>query len=78
MIAKGSGYNRGDRQAGRARLVAHLKYIEHRSRTENESRDDRLIFGEDEDVVNRKDAVNDVMSPLWGDCAAHSWTDQPL
>jgi hypothetical protein len=61
MIAKGSGYNRGDRQAGRARLAAHFKYVEHRSRTENESRDDRRIFSKDEDVVNRRDAVNDVM-----------------
>jgi hypothetical protein len=61
MIAKGSGYNRGDRQAGRARLVAHFKYVEHRSRMENESRDDRHIFSKDEDVVNRRDAVNDVM-----------------
>lgn len=61
MIAKGSGYNRGNRQAGQARLVAHFNYIEHRSRAENETRDDRRIFSKDEDVVNRRDAVNDVM-----------------
>jgi len=61
MIAKGSGYNRGNREAGKARLVAHTKYIEHRSRTENESRDDRRIFTKDEDVVNRRDAVDDIM-----------------
>jgi relaxase-like protein len=61
MIAKGSGYNRGNRQAGEARLVSHFKYVEHRSRTENESRDDRRIFSKDEDVVNRRDAVDDVM-----------------
>jgi type IV secretory pathway VirD2 relaxase len=61
MIARGTGYNRGNREAGGARLVAHFKYIEHRSRTESESRDDRRIFSKDEDVVNRKDAVDDVM-----------------
>src|SRR5947209_1130030 len=61
MIAKGSGYNRGNREAGRARLVSHFKYIEHRSRSENESRDDRRIFSEDEDVVSRRDAIDDVM-----------------
>ncbi len=33
MRAKGSGYVRGNREAARARLVAHLKYVEHRSRT---------------------------------------------
>jgi len=62
MIAKGSGYVRGSRQAARARLVSHLKYTEHRSREgERESRDDRRIFSKDEDVVSRRDAVNDIM-----------------
>lgn len=62
MIAKGSGYVRGNRQAAAARLTAHMKYTEHRSQdTERESRDDRRIFSKDEDVVNRRDAVHDVM-----------------
>lgn len=61
MIAKGSGYSRGNRESGGARPVAHGKYIEQRSRIENESRDDRRIFSKDEDVVSRRDAVNDVM-----------------
>jgi len=62
MIAKGSGYVRGNRDAARARLTSHFKYTEHRSRDiSNESRDDRRIFDKEHDVVNRRDAVNDVM-----------------
>jgi type IV secretory pathway VirD2 relaxase len=62
MIAKGSGYVRGNRQAAAARLTSHMKYTEHRSRDlEQETRDDRRIFSKEEDVVSRKDAVEDVM-----------------
>src|SRR5450755_4679088 len=62
MIAKGSGYVRGNRQAAAARLTSHMKYTEHRSRDmERETRDDRRIFSKDQDVVGRKDAVDDVM-----------------
>lgn len=62
MIAKGSGYVRGNRDVSRGRLVAHFKYIEHRSRERSpENRDDRHIFSKDEDVVHRRDATNDVM-----------------
>ena len=61
MIAKGSGYVKGNKQAARARLVAHLKYIEHRSRDNNESRDDRRIFSKEEDVVNRQEALDTIM-----------------
>jgi type IV secretory pathway VirD2 relaxase len=61
MIAKGSGYVRGNREAARARLGSHMKYTEHRSMSERETRDDRRIYSKDEDVVSRKDAVNDVM-----------------
>ena len=39
-----------------------MKYTEHRSRDmERETRDDRRIFSKDQDVVGRKDAVDDVM-----------------
>jgi hypothetical protein len=38
-----------------------MKYTEHRSMSERETRDDRRIFSKDEDVVSRRDAVNDVM-----------------
>ncbi len=62
MIAKGSGYVRGNRQAAAARLTSHMKYTEHRSKDlERETRDDRRIFSKDQDVVSRKDAVDDVM-----------------
>lgn len=62
MIAKGSGYVRGNREAARARLGSHLKYTEHRSKDlERETRDDRRIFSKDEDVVNRRDAVDGTM-----------------
>jgi hypothetical protein len=46
----------------RDHLSAHFKYIEHRSRDqERESRDDRRIFNERNNVINRKDAIRDVM-----------------
>jgi hypothetical protein len=62
MIAKGSGYVRGNRAVATARLSSHFKYIEHRSRELNiENRDDRRIFNKENDMVNRRDAVNDVM-----------------
>jgi type IV secretory pathway VirD2 relaxase len=62
MIAKGSGYVRSNRDAARARLISHFKYVEHRSRElSEESRDDRRVFDKEQDVVNRRDAVNDVM-----------------
>src|SRR5579883_1704002 len=60
MISKGSGYVKGG--GARGRLTAHMKYVEYRSRDqEKETRDDRRIFGKDEDVVSRSDAVNDIM-----------------
>ncbi len=62
MIAKGSGYVRGNREASRARLGSHLKYVEHRSMDpERETREDRRIYSKDEDVVSRQDAMDDVM-----------------
>ena len=61
MIAKGTGFVKGNPVAAQGRLVAHLKYVEHRSKTENESRDDRRIFTKDEDLVARSAAVQDVM-----------------
>jgi hypothetical protein len=62
MIAKGSGFVRGNRQAASARLSSHFKYVEHRSKELSlETRDDRRIFDKENDVVNRRDAVNEVM-----------------
>jgi hypothetical protein len=48
-------------KAARGHLSAHLKYVEHRRLDETESRDDRRIFDEHSDVINRKDAIRDVM-----------------
>src|SRR5712691_5993453 len=63
MIAKGR-YMRGgtaNRTAAASHLNAHLKYLEHRSRDEQESREDRSIFSKDDDHVNRRDALDDVL-----------------
>lgn len=59
MIAKGSGYVKGP--GARGRLVAHLKYLEHRAMGERETRDDRRLFDADREVVSRNDAVADIM-----------------
>lgn len=61
MIAKGSGYVKGNKQAAHARLGAHFKYIEHRRRDASESRDDRRIFSKDDDVINRREAMEGIM-----------------
>lgn len=51
MIARGR-YIRGgaaNRASATSHLNAHLKYLEHRSRDEQESREDRSIFSKDAD-----------------------------
>lgn len=56
------GSKRITSKTARGHLSAHLKYIEHRSRDqEQESRDDRRIFSEHSDVINRKDALSVIM-----------------
>ncbi len=63
MIAKGryvkGGANNSTSAGGH--LNSHLKYLEHRSRDDHESREDRSIFSKEDDTVERRDAVNDVM-----------------
>jgi hypothetical protein len=64
MIARGR-YIRGgaaNSASATSHLNAHLKYLEHRSRDEQESREDRSIFSKDDDHVDRKEAVDDVMA----------------
>src|SRR6266852_2734844 len=63
MIAKGRYIKGGAANSASAgeHLNSHLKYLEHRSRDDQESRDDRSIFSKGDDAVERRDAVNDVM-----------------
>src|SRR5437667_4838233 len=77
MIAKGTGFVKGNPVAAQGRLVAHLKYVEHRSKTENESRDDRRIFTKDEDLVARSAAVQDVMDHANTQVAYHKMVLSP-
>ena len=42
-------------------LNSHLKYLEHRSRDDMERLEDRSIFSKEDDTVERRDAVSDVM-----------------
>src|SRR5260370_42573292 len=63
MIAKGR-YMRGgaaNHRAAASHLNSHLKYLEHRSRDEQESREDRSIFSKEDDQVNRREAVDTVL-----------------
>lgn len=71
MIAKGTGFVKGNPVAAQSRLVAHLKYVEYRNKTENESRDDRRIFSKDQDVVSREAAGSDVMNHAHSQVAYH-------
>src|ERR1700736_6669463 len=43
-------------------LAAHFKYAEYRKRGEHETREDRRLFSQELEHVDRKDAVDDVMS----------------
>jgi hypothetical protein len=63
MIARGRYVKGGtaNHASAASHLNAHLKYLEHRSRDEQESREDRSIFSRDEDRVSRREAVADVM-----------------
>src|SRR6266536_5956493 len=64
MIARGR-YIRGgtaNHASATSHLNAHLEYLEHRSRDEQESREDRSLFSKDDDQVDRRDAVDDVMA----------------
>lgn len=63
MIAKGRYIKGGAANSASAagHLTSHLKYLEHRSRDDQESREDRSIFSKGDDAVERRDAVNDVM-----------------
>ena len=71
MIARGTGFVKGKRTAVRSRLVAHLKYVEHRLRDEQESREDRRLFSKEEDRVTRQQAVEDVMGHTSSGVAYH-------
>jgi type IV secretory pathway VirD2 relaxase len=44
------------------KLSNHLKYLEYRPKDGSETREDRYIFNAESDHIQRKDAVNDVMS----------------
>jgi len=63
MIAKGRYIKGGAANSASAagHLNSHLKYLEHRSRDDQEGREDRSIFSKEDDTVERRDAVNDVM-----------------
>lgn len=63
MIAKGRYIKGGSANSASAagHLNSHLKYLEYRSRDDQESRRDRSIFSKEDDAAERRDAVNDVM-----------------
>jgi hypothetical protein len=73
MIARGR-YIRGgaaNRASATSHLNAHLKYLEHRSRDEQENREDRAIFSKDDNQVDRREAVDDVMAHTSGSVSYH-------
>jgi type IV secretory pathway VirD2 relaxase len=61
LIIKGR-FMRGNREKSAKHLNAHLRYVEHRSRDDQqETREDRHLFSNESDLVDREEAVNDVM-----------------
>ncbi len=62
MIVRGR-FVRGNREKSSKHLAAHLRYIEHRRRDEqHEDREDRYLFGKENDSVDCEEAVSDVMA----------------
>ncbi len=63
MIAKGRFVKGGaaNSMSVAGHLNSHLKYLEHRSRDGLERLEERSIFSKEDDTVERRDAVNDVM-----------------
>jgi type IV secretory pathway VirD2 relaxase len=63
MIAKGRFVKGGAANSASAagHLNSHLKYLEHRSRDDLERLEDRSIYSREDDDVERRAAVNDVM-----------------
>jgi hypothetical protein len=79
VIAKGSGYVKGGRNtaAAHGRLIAHVKYIEYRSRELGETREDRAIFTKDQDAIDRKEAVDGIMGHTSNAVAYHKMVLSP-
>jgi len=63
MIAKGHYIKGGtvNHASAASHLSSHLKYLEHRSRERDESREERTIFSKEEESVSRREALDDVM-----------------
>lgn len=76
MIARGR-FVRGNRQAAAKQLNAHLKYIEHRKRAEEETREDRHIFSKESDSVRRQEAMEDVMEHTSSSVNYHKFVLSP-
>jgi hypothetical protein len=49
------------RPAAKSRLNAHIKYIEYRKKSPEETKEDRYIFSADNDHVQRREVVTDIM-----------------
>ncbi len=62
MIAKSTGYARGNRRAAGTKLADHLKYLQYRTMAQQETRADRAIFDGERDQVARREAIDDIMS----------------
>jgi hypothetical protein len=60
-IAKGTGYVQGSRRAAALKLASHIKYLEHRPRGADETREDRTIFSDQKDAVGRHQAIDGIM-----------------
>lgn len=61
MIAKRTEFVRGNRRVADSKLADHFKYLQHRTRGEHETREDRAIFSQDQDQVSRRQALDAIM-----------------
>lgn len=61
-VIRGKFIKGGTRKATGSKLSAHLKYAEFRTLGDTETRQDRHLFDQERDHIDRKDAVDDVMA----------------
>jgi predicted DCC family thiol-disulfide oxidoreductase YuxK len=77
-IVKGKYIAGKPTKAAGSRLSAHVKYNQYRKLGEQETREDRFLFDQENNRVSRQDAVRDVMAHTSNKVLYHKIRWSPL